>query len=97
MGERFKGTARSCPACGEACKNCFLYYTPASEASREVANLTEGKNRHTPLYGVKEFVCLSFTNFDPNYLRTGRTLFYQDNNQVNLKQVIDYYLLRGTG
>ena len=30
-----------------------------SEASREVANLTERKNLHTPVYGVKEFVCLS--------------------------------------
>ena len=43
-----------------------------SEASREVANLTERKNPHTPVYGVKEFVCLSVTKFDPN-LRTGRT------------------------
>ena len=33
-------------------------YPPASEASREGANLTERKNPHTPLYGVKEFVCL---------------------------------------
>ena len=32
---------------------------PASKASREVAILTERKNPHTPLYGVKEFVCLS--------------------------------------
>ena len=32
------------------------------EMSREVANLTE-KNTHTPVYGVKEFVCLSVTNF----------------------------------
>ena len=32
---------------------------PASEASREVANLSERKNPHAPLYGVKEFVCLS--------------------------------------
>ena len=46
-------------------------YPPASKASREVANLTERKNPHTPVYGVKEFVCLSVcpsvTNFDPNY------------------------------
>ena len=33
-------------------------YPPASEASREVANLTWRKNPHTPKYGVKEFVCL---------------------------------------
>ena len=32
---------------------------PPSEASREVANLTERKYPHTPVYGVKEFVCLS--------------------------------------
>ena len=50
---------------------------PASQASREVANLTERKNLHTPVYGVKEFVCLSVclsvANFVPDYLRTGRT------------------------
>ena len=28
--------------------------------------LTERKNPHTPVYGVKEFVCLSVTKFDPN-------------------------------
>ena len=38
---------------------------PASEASREVANLTEIKNPHIPVHGVKEFVCLSVTKFDP--------------------------------
>ena len=31
----------------------------ASEASREVANLTERNYPHTPVYGVKEFVRLS--------------------------------------
>ena len=45
----------------------------ASEASREVANLIERKNMHTLVYGVKEFVCLSDTNFDSNNPRTGRT------------------------
>ena len=30
----------------------FLFYPPASEASREVANLTERKNPHTHVYGV---------------------------------------------
>ena len=34
-------------------------YLPASRASRKVANLTEIKNLHTPVYGVKEFACLS--------------------------------------
>ena len=28
---------------------------------------------HTPEYGVKEFVRLFGLNFDPNYLRTGKT------------------------
>ena len=44
-----------------------------SEANREVANLTERKKMHNPVYDVKEFDCLSITNFDPNYLRTGKT------------------------
>ena len=39
-----------------------LFGPPASEASREVANLTERKNPHTPVYGVKEFVRLSVLN-----------------------------------
>ena len=45
--------------------NFTIFYPPASEASREVDNLTERKNLHTPVYGVKE--CLSVVNFDPNY------------------------------
>ena len=39
--------------------NIFKILSPASEASREVANLTERKNPHSPIYGVKEFVYLS--------------------------------------
>ena len=35
-----------------------LYYPPASEASWELASLSERKNP-PPLYGVKEFVGLS--------------------------------------
>ena len=53
----------------------FVYYPPATEASKEVANLKERKNSHTH---VQEFVtlsvCLSQT-FEPNYLRTGRTVW----------------------
>ena len=50
------------------------FYPPASKASREVANLNERKNPHTPLYIVSKnlSVCL-FTKLDPNYLRTGKT------------------------
>ena len=48
---------------------------PVSEASREVANLTERKNLHTPIYSAKEFVCLSVclsvSKFDLNFLGTG--------------------------
>ena len=61
-------------------------FFPASEASREVANLTLRKDPHTHLYIVsknlpvkkkkkKKFVCLSVclsvAKFDLNYLRTG--------------------------
>ena len=37
--------------------------SPASEASREVANLTERKNTHTPVYGVKEFEQKNYPDF----------------------------------
>ena len=36
----------------------LYYFPPASEASREVANLTRRKNPHPPVNGVKEFVCI---------------------------------------
>ena len=39
----------------------------------EAAILTERKNLHTSVYGVNEFVCLSVTNIDPNYLGTDLT------------------------
>ena len=42
--------------------------SPASEASRKVANLTERKNTHPPVYGVKEFVCLSVCLFVSPFL-----------------------------
>ena len=45
------------------------FYPPASEAIREVANITERKNQHTPYMVPKNLsVCPSVTNFDPNYL-----------------------------
>ena len=37
----------------EATKKEQTEYSPAGKASREVANLAERKNPHTPLYGVK--------------------------------------------
>ena len=42
------------------CEGSFWgIFPPASKASRDVAKLTERKNPHTPVYGVKEFVRLS--------------------------------------
>ena len=42
-----------------------------AKQAREITNLTERKNPNTPVYGVKEFVCLSVClsviNFDPDY------------------------------
>ena len=46
-------------ASGNGLHQVYLDYPPASEGSREVVNLTERKNPHTLVYGVKEFVCLS--------------------------------------
>ena len=40
--------------------------------SKEVTNLTERKNPHTPVYGVCLSVC-QLQTFEPNYLRTGKT------------------------
>ena len=37
----------------------ILSSPPASKARRGLANLTERKNPHTPVNGVKEFVCPS--------------------------------------
>ena len=50
------------------CIEILFYFIPASEASREVANLTKRKNSHTPVgvYGVKEFVCFLAGNNYPN-------------------------------
>ena len=36
----------------------YKFYPLVTEVSRELANLTERKNPHTPVYGVKKFVCL---------------------------------------
>ena len=36
-------------------------YASESEASREVANLTERKNLHPPVYVVKEYIFIGFT------------------------------------
>ena len=38
--------------------NQSFSYPPASEVSSEAANLTVQKNLHTPVYSVKQSVCL---------------------------------------
>ena len=59
--------------------------------SRDVANLTERKNLYTPVYSVKEFVCLSVTNFDPNYLRTGKTEWAKAIHSKNFSTISLYF------
>ena len=49
------------------------YNPPGSEVCRKLANSTERKNLPTPVCGVKECVYMSVLNFNPNYLRTGKT------------------------
>ena len=39
---------------------CQINYPPVSKASREVANLTERKNPHNPVYGGKELILILF-------------------------------------
>ena len=46
-----------------------ITWSPSSEARRELANLTWRKNPHTRIWCQR--ICLSVTNFDLNYLRTG--------------------------
>ena len=57
----------------------------------EVANLTERNNPQAPVYGVKEFVCMSVVHFYPNYLRTGKTEWAKKNLRTlivrNLTQI----------
>ena len=53
-----------------------IFLSPASEANRELANLTERKVHTHPYMVSKNLsvclpVCLSVTNFDLNYIRTG--------------------------
>ena len=58
-------------------KICFFHVllSPPSKVSREVANLTWRKNTHTPVYGVKEFVCLCIVNPWPPFWCKPKTLF----------------------
>ena len=62
--------------------NFFIFYPPTSKAGRHEAN------PHTPVYGVKEFVCLplclSVTNFDPNYLMTSK-------NRIGAKKILGIF------
>ena len=42
------------------------------------------KYTHTPVYGIKEFVCLSVANFDLNYLRN-----INKNSQIHKKILLN--------
>ena len=50
----------------------FVNFPPASEASREVENLTERKKSTNPRIWCQR-ICLSVSKFDHNYLRTCKT------------------------
>ena len=70
----------------------ILNYTPASEASRELANLTWRKNSNTPVYGVKELdylsVCLSVSlSVDKFYLKYTNSVKNPLTRRENVKNV----------
>ena len=48
---------------------------PASEVNREVANLTERKNLHTPVYGAKEYTIIF-------YLQVNSTLLFISHDTI---------------
>ena len=70
----------------QVCVLCYNFYPPASEARREVANLTERKNPHAPIYGVKEFVCLSVC-----LLQTFTPIFSELAEQNGIKKNLDIF------
>ena len=72
------------------------FYPPTSKANREVANLIERKNPHTSVYGVKEFVYMSVTNFDPNYAII-KTVFLGWSQILNTKNYPDSHPSQGGG
>ena len=71
----------------EKLKNQSLY-PPASKVSREVANLTEEKNPHTPVYGVKQFI------FFWQSMGTQNGNFTKDYkwNRSKMKRILIFYL-----
>ena len=59
--------------------------SPAREARREVANLTERENTHPPVYGVKEFVCLSVCyKFQPKLSQDWQNSMCSFDNNLNV-------------
>ena len=53
----------SCLASGELSKmNVKNFYSLASKVSREVADLTDRKNPHNPVYSVKEFILVQLVH-----------------------------------
>ena len=51
---------------------------PASIASREVTNVTERKNQHSPVFGVKEFVCIIVCNILFHVVTCKNSLVYKN-------------------
>ena len=49
---------------------------------------------HSPIYGVKELLCLSVINNDPNYLRTGETEWAKKHNIAKKKYQYFQYQLK---
>ena len=54
-------------------KKIIIILSPYEQSKKGSSKFNWKKNPHTPVNGVKEFVCLSLVNFDPNHLKTGRT------------------------
>ena len=69
----------------------FVTNPPMGEASRQVANLTERKNLHAPLYGVEEFVYDTMTEQDfllPRLVRANQKMNHSDSelrSSLNIK------------
>ena len=59
FSQNFRFEMNSFPTTQRTSRKYPFLFHPFCKTSREVANLTERKNPHTPAYGVKEFVCLS--------------------------------------
>ena len=77
-----------------------LRLSPCEWSQREVANLTERKNLHTPVYCVKQClsVCLPVMNFDLNHLQPGKIEWADIFGGISLpKRVVPNFFLLSRG